>query len=124
MLVEAEAEIEGLFNLGELLVYHALVNELFQLRLHLVDFRLCKAGFQCPVSEAVENGAEFFRVPSAADFVERNVELLFLDLVEVYDADIDLLMPEGRFHGEPLVAADHAVRPFIPDDGFDHSKLL
>ena len=73
---------------------------------------ICAAG-----GDFRQQGCQLFIVPFASDFVESDIQPLFIDLGQVDDADLALLHPQIQKDAEPLVATDHVSRAAVPHDG-------
>ena len=64
-----------------------------------------------------QQGRQLLIVPFAGDFVESNVQPLFVHLGQVNHTDLALLYAQVQKDAQPLVAADHIPCAAVPYDG-------
>ena len=68
--------------------------------------------------------AEFIPIPIALNFIKGKIKGLFLVIIQIDDADLDLGMALFDQDLQPLMPADKVPGPAIPDQGLDIAKRI
>lgn len=128
-------EVAGLCDHGRCVLQRRIEVEGFLVRVEwlqpfeqLLDLRHLEAGdLQVQLGrldQLVEQGREFVLVPAPGDFVEGEVEGLFLRQGQVYDHARGVRFAAGEQHLQALVAGDQSLRAAVPDQRLDQAELV
>jgi ParB-like chromosome segregation protein Spo0J len=84
----------------------------------------CKRNIKCTYVQLSHQFSQFVLVPIALNFIQCQIQGLFLCFVQIYNYTIYFRHTHVKKHLVPLMAADNVPGALVPDDRFHIAKFL